>query len=58
MSCLENQSLITFLVLQGTSDRQSQRAVQEEIFEEVLLQYLPHEALVGAKAQQEGSWLC
>lgn len=47
-----------FLVLQVTSDRQSQRAVQEEIFKEVLLQYLPHEDFVGAKAQQEGSWLC
>lgn len=57
MSCPENQSLIMFLALQVTSDRQSQHAVQEGIFREVLLQYLPHEGFVGAKAQQEGSWL-
>lgn len=38
--------------------RQRQSAVQEEIFKEVLLQHLPCEDFAGAKAQQEGSWLC
>lgn len=47
VSPFENQSWVTFLLLQATPVRQSQRAIQEKIFKDLLLQYLPHDAFAA-----------